>query len=37
MADGIPGASTATLETGHLAFMEAPDEWSKLITGCLAT
>ncbi|WP_050993819.1 alpha/beta fold hydrolase [Streptomyces violaceusniger] len=31
VADAIPGARFAELESGHLPFVEAPDEWLGLI------
>ncbi|MES4906832.1 MULTISPECIES: alpha/beta fold hydrolase [unclassified Streptomyces] len=31
VADGIPGAQFAELSSGHLPFLEAPDEWLALI------
>lgn len=36
LAATIPGAETAELPTGHLPFIEAPQQWSKLISDFLA-
>ncbi|MEV0090106.1 alpha/beta fold hydrolase [Streptomyces sp. NPDC050738] len=35
LAQGIPGARTAEIATGHLPFAERPEEWQKLITDFL--
>ncbi|KNB49453.1 alpha/beta fold hydrolase [Streptomyces caatingaensis] len=35
LADGIPGARWAGLESGHLPFAERPGEWLELINGFL--
>ncbi|GAA2917397.1 alpha/beta fold hydrolase [Streptomyces thioluteus] len=35
LADGIPGAEWAELESGHLPFAERPGEWLELINGFL--
>ncbi|NUR59861.1 MAG: alpha/beta fold hydrolase [Catenulispora sp.] len=37
LAEHIPGARLATLQTGHLPFAERPAEWLGLITDFLAT
>ncbi|MEW1776663.1 alpha/beta fold hydrolase [Streptomyces sp. NPDC086777] len=34
-AEAVPGARTAQLATGHLPFLERPDEWLQIITGFL--
>ncbi|GAA1975676.1 alpha/beta fold hydrolase [Catenulispora subtropica] len=36
LAEGIPGARLAPIDTGHLPFAERPEEWSALITSFLA-
>jgi pimeloyl-ACP methyl ester carboxylesterase len=36
VAAGIAGAQLAELDTGHLAFAEAPERWSELMTTFLA-
>ncbi|MEU9093621.1 alpha/beta hydrolase [Streptomyces sp. NPDC048428] len=35
LADTIPGAEYAELSTGHLPFVERPEEWSALLLGFL--
>ncbi|WP_339153833.1 alpha/beta fold hydrolase [Actinomadura luteofluorescens] len=35
LADGIPGARYAEIATGHLPFLERPDEWAALIRDFL--
>lgn len=35
LADGIPGARRAELASGHLPFVERPQEWLALMTGFL--
>lgn len=35
LADGIPGARWAELASGHLPFVERPEEWLALMTGFL--
>ncbi|GAA2019961.1 alpha/beta fold hydrolase [Catenulispora yoronensis] len=36
LADGIPGARLAAIDTGHLPFAEQPERWLSLITDFLA-
>ncbi|WP_327304398.1 alpha/beta hydrolase [Streptomyces sp. NBC_01298] len=36
VADALPGARWAELPTGHLPFVERPQEWADLVTGFLA-
>ncbi|WP_058047097.1 alpha/beta fold hydrolase [Streptomyces roseifaciens] len=36
LADGIPGAEYAEIETGHIPMAEKPREWEKLIVDFLA-
>ena len=35
LAAAIPGARTAELATGHLPFLEQPNQWQEIITGFL--
>lgn len=35
LSEAIPGARTAELATGHLPFLEQPEEWLEIITGFL--
>ncbi|MGW7005504.1 alpha/beta fold hydrolase [Streptomyces sp. NPDC054933] len=36
LAAAIPGARTAELATGHLPFLEQPNQWLEIITGFLS-
>ncbi|MFD6419565.1 alpha/beta fold hydrolase [Streptomyces sp. NPDC060194] len=35
LAEGIPGARYAEIATGHLPFVERPEEWGRLMADFL--